>query len=121
MTGRKGEKKLKWSQEDMHAALNDCRNSNLTPTETAKKHNVPRKTLTDRLEKKVKDDCRGGGSGTILSKEHELALCSYIEYMAQRGFLSQLAKSSIMHGASTKKRGKTGLELMDLVIRGGSV
>ena len=93
-SNRRGEKKRKWDQVDMDEALADVRLNGLRPSEAARKHKVPRKSLTDRLENKVKDNCRVGGRGTILSEEHELSLCAYIKYMAQRGF--PLTVSQIM-------------------------
>lgn len=86
MSSRKGEKKRLWSQTDMDQALSEVRSKKLTPSQAAKIFKVPRKTLTDRLENKVKDNCKAGGGGTILSEENEKSLCTYIEYMATRGF-----------------------------------
>lgn len=86
MSYRRGEKRRKWGQDDMDKALEDIRLNGMRPSAASKKYDIPRKTITDRLEKKVADDCRGSGPGTHLSKDHEAALVSYIEYMAQRAF-----------------------------------
>ena len=83
---RKGEKRRQWDQASMDMALQDIRNNNMKPSEASKIYKIPRKTLTDRISKNIKDDCKAGGAGTYLSAEHELSLCSYIEYMATRGF-----------------------------------
>ena len=83
---RKGEKKRKWDQANMEMALSELRNKTMKPTEASRYYKIPRKTLTDRISKNIKDDCKGGGAGTFLSQEHEESLCSYIDYMAKRGF-----------------------------------
>lgn len=83
---RKGEKRRQWDPDNMMSALSDVKNKTRTPSEAAKFYKVPRKTLTDRISKNIKDDCKAGGAGTYLSEEHEQSLCSYIEYMAHRGF-----------------------------------
>ena len=86
MSSRTGKKHREWSQEDMDAALEDVRINGKSIAEAAKNNNVPRKTLSDRYHKKVKEDTSGGGRPPALSQEHEKDLCGYIEYMAQRGF-----------------------------------
>ena len=51
----------------------------------AKRFNVPRRTLDDRVKGRVRHGSRPGPK-TALSKEEEDALCSYLIYMAERGF-----------------------------------
>ena len=51
----------------------------------SKLHNVPRKTLDDRIRGRVRHGTKPGPS-TILSLDEEKALTSYLVYMAQRGF-----------------------------------
>ena len=85
MSNRKGIKLRQWTQEDMERALEAVRERNVSATKAAIDFNVPRKTLTDRLHKKVADSCKLG-KPRALSDEHEKSLCGYIEYMAQRGF-----------------------------------
>ena len=87
MSVRKGVRLRNWSQEDMEKALSDVRDRGLSERQAAAENNVPRKTLSDRIHKRLKggDNCTMGRS-TILSYSQEKDLCSYIEYMAQRGF-----------------------------------
>ena len=54
-------------------------------TEASRKHQVPRKTLDDRIKKKVVHGTQPGPS-TAMTKEEEGALVSYLVYMAQQGF-----------------------------------
>ena len=69
----------------MEAALPECRTSSLTPP--ARKYNIPRKTLTDRLNNKVKggDQCQRGRPSALTAMQEE-SLCAYIKYMAECGF-----------------------------------
>ena len=61
MSSRTGKKHREWSQEDIDAALEDVRINGKSIAEAAKNNNVPRKTLSDRYHKKVKEDTSGGG------------------------------------------------------------
>ena len=81
---RKGEKRRQWDQESMRKALIDVRQNGMKKATAAKLHGVPRKTLTDHLENKVKENCNLG-KPTHLTMGQEENLCRYIEYMAQRG------------------------------------
>ena len=74
-----------WRQEDMMKALEEVRSGTKKASAAARDNGVPRKTLCDRLHKKVDDDCKLGGP-TILTEEQEKSLCGYIEYMASQGF-----------------------------------
>ena len=87
MSSRKGVKLRNWSQEDMDKALTDVRERGISERQAARENNVPRKTLSDRLRNKLKggDNCTMG-KPPILTNEQEENLCSYIAYMAQRGF-----------------------------------
>ena len=49
-------------------------------SEAARKHNVLRKSLMDRLENEVKDKCSAGGKGTILSEDRVIFLRIYSIY-----------------------------------------
>ena len=106
MSGRKGEQKRKWSQTDMDQALEEVRSNKMTASEASRVFKVPRKTLTDRIQNKVKDNCKAGGPPTILSEEHELSLCSYIEYMATRGFPLTISQILMYAWCLDKKEGK---------------
>ena len=118
MSGRKGEQKRKWSQADMDQALEEVRSNKMTASEASRVFKVPRKTLTDRIQNKVKDNCKAGGPPTILSEEHELSLCSYIEYMATRGFPLTISQI-LMYAWCLDKRGKTNSVRMAHVTLGG--
>lgn len=52
----------------------------------AKKFSVSRRTLQDRVSGRVSHGNRPGPK-TVLSKEEEDALCTYLIYMAEHGFL----------------------------------
>ena len=73
-----------WSDEDMVAAMSAVHDQSLTVTQAARKYNVPRKTLDDRIKKKVVHGNHPGPSTVLTSKED--ALVSYLVYMAQHGF-----------------------------------
>ena len=103
---RKGEKRRQWDQGNMESALSDVRSKRMTPSEAAKFYKVPRKTLTDRISKNIKDDYKAGGSGTHLSAEHELSLSSYIDYMAKRGFTLTVSQVMMYAWIIDKTKGK---------------
>ncbi|KAK4324211.1 hypothetical protein Pmani_005213 [Petrolisthes manimaculis] len=50
---RVGIKHSQWTREDMQRAIEACKTGMMTPSQAAKEHNVPRKTLTDRLQRKL--------------------------------------------------------------------
>ena len=69
----------------MVTAIADVKDQNLTVTAAARKHNVPRKTLDDRIKGKVVHGTHPGISTVLMAKE-ESALVSYLVYMANRGY-----------------------------------
>ena len=69
----------------MVTAIADVKDQNLTVTAAARKHNVPRKTLDDRIKGKVVHGTHPGVS-TVLTAKEESALVSYLVYMANRGY-----------------------------------
>ena len=69
----------------MTAAMKAVSDKEMTITQTAAKYSVLRKTLDDRIKKEVERGSRPGPS-TVLTKEEEDGLVSYLVYMAQRGF-----------------------------------
>ena len=73
------------SSQNMIDAYNDVIEGTFTISKAARVYQVPRKTLSDRVNGNVAVDCRMGPS-TALSKEEEESLVKYIEYMASRGF-----------------------------------
>ncbi|KAK4306646.1 hypothetical protein Pmani_021539 [Petrolisthes manimaculis] len=83
---RVGIKHSQWTREDMQRAIKACKTGMMTPSQAAKEYNVPRKTLTDRLQRKVSEDCTNAGRKRALTPGQEKDLCRFIEYMAMRGF-----------------------------------
>lgn len=83
---RKGIKLRQWSQEDMNLALRACREDNMGLRAASRLYNVPRKTLGDRINRKVSSDNPKLGRQEYLSEDQERDLCKYIEYMAGRAF-----------------------------------
>ena len=69
----------------MTAAMKAVSDKEMTITQAAAKYSVPHKTLDDRIKKKVEHGSRPGPS-TVLTKEEEDGLVSYLVYMAQQGF-----------------------------------
>ena len=102
---RQGLKHRQWSSEDMAAAIKDVRENGVAPGTAAKAHNIPRKTLSDRLQKKGDEDTNGAGRPTFLSQENEISICGYIDYMAQRGFPLTVNTIMMIAWAVDKKTG----------------
>ena len=69
----------------MVAAMNEVQEGNGTVSSIARKYNVPRRTLEDRVKGRVRHGKKQGPS-TVLSKEEEDGLESYIVHMAKQGF-----------------------------------
>ena len=78
-------KRCVWNDEDMVLAMEDVKRGKMSVNAASKLHNVPRKTLDDRIRGRVRHGAKPGPS-TILSLDEEKALTSYLVYMAQRGF-----------------------------------
>ena len=78
-------KRRQWDPDSMKNAMRDVQEHGMKAATAAKRHCVPRKTLTDRLQNKVKSDCPLG-KPTNLTSDQEENLCRYIDYMSQRGF-----------------------------------
>ena len=77
----------------MTAAMKAVSDKETTITQAAaKKYSVLCKTLDDRIKKKVEHGSRPGPS-TVLTKEEEDGLVSYLVYMAQRGFPRNFTKA----------------------------
>ena len=76
---------MQWSNDDMTAAMKAVSDKEMTITQAAAKYSAHRKTLDDRIKKKVEHGSRPGQS-TVLTKEEEDGLVSYLVYIAQRGF-----------------------------------
>ena len=80
-----GKKKNRWSQEDMQAAFNACKNEHISVYAAAKRYNVPRMTLSDRMLGKVSLKSTTGHP-LSLTREEEASIVSYVEYMHERRF-----------------------------------
>ena len=78
-------KRKQWQDSDMKAAMEELREGKGTPSAVSRKYNVPRRTLTDRMNGRVQHG-RKPGPPTVLSKVEEDALVSYLVYMAKQGF-----------------------------------
>ncbi|XP_019636330.1 PREDICTED: tigger transposable element-derived protein 6-like [Branchiostoma belcheri] len=77
----------------MQSVLDDVNENHLTPTQAAKKHGIPRTTLTDKIKGKSQVNARNGRPH-ILSKEEEESLVFYIKYRVDRGF--PISKKAIL-------------------------
>ena len=84
MESRRKKKLRNWSEEAMSSAYIAVKGG-LSISAAAKRFNVPRMTLSDRISGRVKLKSKMGVK-TALSSEEESALCNYITYMANRGF-----------------------------------
>ena len=69
----------------MQDAMNDVQQEGTSVSAAARKFNIPRKTLDDRIKGRVRHGSRPGPS-TALTAEDEDALATYLLYMAERGF-----------------------------------
>lgn len=78
-------KRKKWDDKSMRDALKAVVDDRVSVSGAAKKFSVPRRTLDDRVKGRVRHGSCPGPK-TALSKEEEGALCSYLIYMAERGF-----------------------------------
>ena len=65
--------------------LDSVTKKTLTVSQAASTYHVPRKTLNDRVKGQVVHGTKPGRD-TVLSDKEEEALCSYLIYMAERGF-----------------------------------
>ena len=78
-------KRMTWEDKNMRDALKAVVDDRQSVKGAAKKFNVPRRTLADRVNGRVRHGSHPGPK-TALSKEEEDVLCSYLIYMAERGF-----------------------------------
>ena len=79
-----GKKRKEWKDSDMLAAMKKVAEG-ITVSAAARMCAVPRRTLDDRVKGRVVHGSLPGPS-TVLTKEEEDALVSYLIYMAERGF-----------------------------------
>lgn len=78
-------KRKKWNDQDMLSAMNEVKEGKGTVSSVARKYQVPRRTLEDRIKGRVEHG-KSPGPSTVLTKEEEDALVSYLIYMAKQGF-----------------------------------
>ena len=76
----------------MTAAMESVNDKTLTVSQAAAAYSVPRKTLDDRIKGHVYGT--KPGANTVLTVEEEKALCTYLIYMAERGF--PLSRTMVM-------------------------
>ena len=81
-----GKKRRKfWNDKDMLSAMETVSKGEMSVSRAAAAFSVPRKTLDDRVKGRVEHGTKPGRS-TVLTEQEEKALCSYLIYMAERGF-----------------------------------
>ena len=73
-----------YSNEGVESALKDITETHISISQAAKDNNIPRKTLTDRKNKRWNSD--KVGHPTKLTPEEESSLKKYIFYMASHAF-----------------------------------
>ena len=78
-------KRMLWSESDMLSAMAAVLESKMKCGSAAKKFNVPRKSLENRIKGRVQHGTKSGPA-TSLSPQEETSLVEYIKYMCSRGF-----------------------------------
>ena len=78
-------KRKKWKEQNMLSAMHELSLSDGNASAIARKYDVPRRSLTDRVSGRVKHG-KKPGPPTAVSEDGEKALVSYLQYMAARGF-----------------------------------
>ena len=75
MTSASGDRRkmIQWSNESMEAAMEAVSGGEMSVSAAAKRFDVPRKTLDDRVKGRVRHGTKPGVS-TVLSPEEETAL-----------------------------------------------
>ncbi|KAI8514447.1 hypothetical protein Bbelb_070380 [Branchiostoma belcheri] len=101
-------KKRSWQPEFMESVLRDIKENSLKPAEAARKYNIPRTTLNDKLSGKSKVDARNGRP-PILSKEEESTILKYSEYRVRAGHpvtkTAMLSMTAAIHSRHSKMIG----------------
>lgn len=93
-----------WSLEDMEGAYYDVTENGINISVAAKKWNVPRTTLLDRVRKVVPLDCRMG-CPTKMNAADESALVAYCEHMSRQGIFISSEMFLKYAGAIMRYRG----------------
>ena len=94
---------MKWTPEQMEAAIDAVIDNGLSISAAAKEHEVPRKTLSDKINNKHP---KPPGRQTVLTKEEEEMLVNYIKYMSSHAFPLTIAMIKSFAWAVAKKSGK---------------
>lgn len=89
----------------MSSAFEAVRSGRLSVSSAAKEYNVPRMTLSDRVNGKIPLNAKMGVK-TALTTDEESALCSYISYMANRGFPLSIQQLMGFAWCIAKERGR---------------
>ena len=94
-----------WKPDDMQRAMDAVCNDKVTISDAARRFEVPRKTLDDRMKGLVQHGTSPGPK-TVLTAVEEAALVQYLVYMAQRSF--PLTRTMVMAfaWAIAKRTGK---------------
>ena len=95
--------RLKWSNEDMEAAMKAVSDEKMTAART---FNVPRKTLDERTKGHVKHGSKPGVS-TVLTAAKEESLTQYLLYMMDCGFPLTRTMVKAFVSAIAKRSGKS--------------
>ena len=78
-------KKCTYDKGNLVAAVQEVKNSKMSISEAARKFNVPRTTLSDHINGRVKD-FRPPGHERELPEEVEAAIVEYIAYTSRQNF-----------------------------------
>ncbi len=78
-------KRKLWKDDDMVKAMKAVKDDGVSLRSAAINFNVPRKTLEDRVKGKTQHGVKPGPK-TVLTKEEEDSLVSYLVYMSKCGF-----------------------------------
>ena len=97
-------KRKTWEDKNMRDALKAVVEDGKSVSGAAKRFNVPRRTLDDRVKGRVRHGSRPGPK-TALSKEEEDALCSYLIYMAERGSSTPRKRKETKGKGEAEERG----------------
>ena len=99
-------KRKLWNDKDMTEAMEKVKEG-MKVAVAARLHGVPRRTLDDRVKGRVRHGTSSGPS-TVLTKQEEDSLVSYVLYMADRGFPLTMRMVLAFAWAIAIRTGKAG-------------
>ena len=108
MEKNRPKKLCQWNPDDMKKVYHAAKLGQMSISNASKYFHVPRMSLSDRLNGKVSLEATMGAI-TILDIEEEIALISYITYMAARGFSLSVAQTSGFAWCIAKEHNKVHL------------